>query len=134
MNKWDVFTLQKFGVYEQLQGEEENHQDDARHQDTVEAWAEETELPQGHLTTTARLQPVGPTEKNKTTCLLFMVIDTHHKTYSRDHQLVARGPYLAHQTVQPGLRLDSKTEEINEIHLKELVKEKHYYIYISQND
>lgn len=75
MNKWDVFTLQKFGVYEQLQGEEENHQDDARHQDTVEAWAEETELPQGHLTTTARLQPVGPTEKKKT-CLLFMIIDT----------------------------------------------------------
>lgn len=55
-----VFTLQEFGVDEQLQRQEEPHQDDAGHQDTVEAGTEQTDLPQGHAATTARLQPVRP--------------------------------------------------------------------------
>lgn len=55
-----VFTLQEFGVDEQLQRQEEPHQDDAGHQHTVEAGAEQADLPQGHAATTAGLQPVGP--------------------------------------------------------------------------
>lgn len=57
-----LFTLQEFGVYEQFQGQEKHHQDDTGHQDTVEASAEQTDLPQGHSATAARLQPVGPKE------------------------------------------------------------------------
>lgn len=53
-----VFTLQEFCVYEQLQRQEEHHQDDTGHQDTVEAGAEQTDLPQGYTATTTRLQPV----------------------------------------------------------------------------
>lgn len=60
------FTLEEFGVYEQLQREEKHHQDDAGHQDTVEAGAEQTDLPQGHSTATAGLQPVGPDGRKHT--------------------------------------------------------------------
>lgn len=57
-----MFTLQEFGVDEQLQRQEEHHQEDAGHQDAVEAGAEQADLPQGHAATTAGLQPVGPAE------------------------------------------------------------------------
>lgn len=63
MNK-QRFTLEEFGVYEELQREEKHHQDDAGHQDTVETGAEQTDLPQGHSTATAGLQPVGPDARN----------------------------------------------------------------------
>lgn len=60
-----VFTLQEFGVDEQLQRQEEHHQDDAGHQDTVEAGTEQTDLPQGHTAPTAGLQPVRPVERKR---------------------------------------------------------------------
>lgn len=58
-----IFTLQEFGVDEQLQGQEEHHQEDAGHQDAVEAGAEQADLPEGHAATAAGLQPVGPAGK-----------------------------------------------------------------------
>lgn len=57
-----VLTLQEFGVYEQLHRQKEDHQDHTGHQDTVEAGAEQTDLPQGDPAAAARLQPVGPTD------------------------------------------------------------------------
>ena len=53
-----ILTLQELGVYEQLQGQEEDHQENAAHQDAVEAGAEQTHLPQGHASATAGPQPV----------------------------------------------------------------------------
>lgn len=58
MKDKQMFTLQEFGVYEKLQWQEKHHQDDAGHQDTVEASAEQTNLPQSHSMATAGLQPV----------------------------------------------------------------------------
>lgn len=63
--KWP-FTLEEFGVDEQLQREEKHHQDDAGHKDAVEAGAEQTHLPQGHSSATAGLQPVGPADGRHT--------------------------------------------------------------------
>lgn len=60
------FTLEEFGVDEQLQREEKHHQDDAGHQDAVEAGAEQTHLPQGHSAAAAGLQPVGPADRRRT--------------------------------------------------------------------
>lgn len=57
------FTLEEFGVDEQLQREEKHHQDDAGHQDAVEAGAEQTHLPQGHSSAAAGLQPVGSADR-----------------------------------------------------------------------
>lgn len=57
--------MQELGVDEQLQRQEEHHQDDAGHQDTVEAGAEQTDLPQGHTASAAGLQPVGPVHGKK---------------------------------------------------------------------
>lgn len=66
-----LFTLQEFGVYEQLQRQEKHHQDDTGHQDTVEASAEQTDLPQGHTAAAAGLQPVGPGESKHNKCGCF---------------------------------------------------------------
>lgn len=61
------FTLEEFGVDEQLQREEKHHQDDAGHQDAVESGAEQTHLPQGYSAAAAGLQPVGSAqERHKT--------------------------------------------------------------------
>lgn len=43
--KTSIFTLEEFSVDEQLQAQEQDHQEDGGHQDTVEAGAEQTHLP-----------------------------------------------------------------------------------------
>lgn len=53
-------TLQQLGVYEQLQRQQHNHQNDTGHQETVEACRQQTDLPQCCPSPTAWLQPVRP--------------------------------------------------------------------------
>lgn len=84
-----IFTLQEFGVDEQLQRQEEHHQEDAGHQDAVEAGAEQADLPEGHAATAAGLQPVGPGGEGKRARVSPESIHTHAHTHTLARSLRA---------------------------------------------
>lgn len=55
-----TLTLQQLCVYEQLQRQQQHHQNDTGHQETVEARRQQTDLPQRCPSPAARLKPVRP--------------------------------------------------------------------------
>lgn len=60
-----LLTLQQLGVDEQLQRQQQHHQNDTGHQETVEARRQQTDLPQRCPSPTARLQPVRPDRRGE---------------------------------------------------------------------
>lgn len=60
-----LLTLQQLGVYEQLQRQQQHHQNDTGHQETVEACRQQTDLPQRCPSPAARLQPVRPDQQRE---------------------------------------------------------------------
>lgn len=60
-----LLTLQQLGVYEQLQCQQQHHQNDTGHQETVEARRQQTDLPQCCPSPAARLQPVRPDRRRE---------------------------------------------------------------------
>lgn len=57
-----TLTLQQLGVDEQLQRQQQPHQEDAGHQETVEPGRQQADLPQRRPLPAAGFQPVGPDE------------------------------------------------------------------------
>lgn len=60
LSRFLPLTLQQLGVYEQLQRQQQHHQNNTGHQETVEARRQQADLPQRRPSPTARLQPVRP--------------------------------------------------------------------------